>query len=193
MAPCRLLLIEDDAPLRRSLVLMLADEGFATVEAATGQEGLQQLDRAPDAVLLDLGLPDMDGVDLCGRLRERTASPIVVLSGRRRSDDLARALAAGADDFLSKPFPSGELARRLQALLLPWSPEAPDLGLLPLDLQTHGLVRDGVLVPLTLTELRLLSALAAQPEGVGVETLLQRSGGSRRWLVPPRWTRASGH
>ncbi len=177
MAPCQLLLIEDDAPLRRSLVLMLADEGFGTVEAATGQEGLQQLDRSPDVVLLDLGLPDVDGIDLRRRLREGTASPIVVLSGRRRSDDLLRALAAGADEFLSKPFPSGELARRLQALLAPRSPEAQALGLLQLDLQRHGLVTDGVLVPLTRTELRLLSELAAQPEGVGADTLMERVWG----------------
>lgn len=116
--PAPLLLhIEDDAPLRRSVRLTLADEGFDVLEAATGEQGLQSLAHAPQGVVLDLGLPDLDGFEVCARVRERTAGPVLVLSVQSAADDVTRALAAGADDYLSKPFPSADLAHRLRALL----------------------------------------------------------------------------
>ncbi len=176
-----LLLVEDDAPLRRSLLLLLADEGFGTLEAPTGEAGLRQLDAGPDAVLLDLGLPDIDGLELCGLLRQRTAAPIVVLSGRRSRGDPDRALAAGADDFFIKPFPTGELAERLRALLTPVPAPPWSGGRLALDLQRHGLVRDGELVPLSTTELRLLAELGARPGALLEQDALLR----RVWGVPP--------
>ncbi len=176
-----LLLVEDDAPLRRSLLLLLADEGFDAVEASTGEAGLRQLDAGPDAVLLDLGLPDIDGLELCGLLRQRTTAPIVVLSGRRSSGDPERALAAGADDFLTKPFPTGQLADRLRALLAPVPAQPWPGGRLAVDLQRHGLVRNDELVPLSTIELRLLAELGARP---GV--LLEQDALMRRvWGLPP--------
>lgn len=113
----RLLLIEDDAALRRSLVLTLADEGFEVQEARDGREGLRGVDTKPDAVLLDLGLPDIDGFELCDRLRHRTGNPILIISAHQAPDDVARGLQAGADDYLTKPFSAVELARRLRGLL----------------------------------------------------------------------------
>lgn len=156
----RLLLVEDDAWLRRSLVLTLTDEGFEVLAAATGAQGLAGLAGAPDAVLLDLGLPDVDGFELCSRLREGTASPVVVLTARRGPNDLTRAFAAGADDYLTKPVPTADLAGRVRTLLAqepvgPWS-----LG----DLVRSGatVTRAGQPVPVSHVELRVLSALAAE-------------------------------
>ena len=176
-----LLLVEDDAPLRRSLLLLLADEGFDALEAPTGGDGLRHLPAGPDAVLLDLGLPDVDGLELCARLRQHTAAPIVVLSGRRASGDLERALAAGADDFLTKPFSTGQLAERLRALLAPVPTPVWPRGRLALDLPRHGLVRDGELVPLSTTELRLLAELGARPGALLTQDALLR----RVWGLPP--------
>ncbi len=158
-----LLLVEDDAPLRRSLVLLLDDEGFDALEAGSGTEGVAQLDRSPDAVLLDLGLPDVDGIELCRRLRAGTPVPIVVLTGERGDGQVGRALHAGADEFLRKPVPSDELAQRLRALLSPPEPGPWGVPELELDLARHGVVRDDRLVRLSRTELRLLVALAAHP------------------------------
>lgn len=176
-----LLLVEDDAPLRRSLVLLLDDEGFDALEAGSGREGVAQLDRSPDAVLLDLGLPDVDGIELCGRLRAGTPVPIVVLTGERGDGQVGRALHAGADEILRKPVPSGELAQRLRALLAPLVPGTWRVAELELDLARNGVVRDDRLVRLSCTELRLLVALAARPgQVVAHDTLLERV-----WGLPP--------
>ena len=94
----RLLLIEDDAPLRRSLRLALLDEDFEVLEAGTGRDGLTRLEETPDAVLLDLGLPDVDGIDLCRQIRAETGMPVVIINACTRREDVAAALAAGDDD-----------------------------------------------------------------------------------------------
>jgi len=114
---CRLLLVEDDAALRSSLRLTLLDEGFEVLEAGTGRDGLASLDAAPDVVLLDLGLPDVDGIEVCRQIRAASSVPIVVISARTNPEDKAAASAAGADDYLPKPFVGSELARRVRALL----------------------------------------------------------------------------
>ena len=116
-AEVRLLLVEDDAALRQSLRLALLDEDFEVLEAGTGREGLARLDPAPDAVLLDLGLPDLDGLEVCRRVRAAVTSPIVIISARADPGDIAAARAAGADDYLTKPFRIAELADRVRALL----------------------------------------------------------------------------
>lgn len=111
-------LIEDAPEIRRFLRASLVDHGYRLVEAETGREGLQAAEtRQPDVIILDLGLPDMEGLDVIRRLREWTAVPILVLSARGQEVDKIAALDAGADDYVSKPFGVGELLARLRVLL----------------------------------------------------------------------------
>jgi two-component system, OmpR family, KDP operon response regulator KdpE len=110
------LLIDDEPPIRRLLRTALAAHDYRLVEAATGEDGLQQAaTRQPDLIIVDLGLPDIDGVQVIRRLREWTATPIIVLSARGQEHDKIEALEAGADDYVSKPFGVGELVARLRA------------------------------------------------------------------------------
>ncbi|WP_437331018.1 response regulator [Sorangium sp. So ce381] len=112
------LLIEDEPQMRRFLRAMLAARGYRLVETETGAEGIAQATtRNPDLVLLDLGLPDMDGLEVTRRLREWTAVPIIVLSARGQEQDKIDALDGGADDYLTKPFSAGELLARLRVAL----------------------------------------------------------------------------
>ncbi|WP_433934464.1 response regulator [Sorangium cellulosum] len=112
------LLIEDEPQMRRFLRAMLAARGYRLVEAETGGEGIAQVTtRNPDLVLLDLGLPDMDGLEVTRRLREWSAVPIIVLSARGQEQDKIDALDGGADDYLTKPFSAGELLARLRVAL----------------------------------------------------------------------------
>lgn len=115
-AGSRLLLVEDDAPLRRMLCLALADEGYDVLEAADAEAAFRRLEERPDAVLLDLLLPDAHGLDVLRRIRAATPIPVVVISALSAAEDVDRGLAAGADDYLTKPFLATELARRLQAV-----------------------------------------------------------------------------
>lgn len=113
-----ILLIEDEPQMRRFLRITLQSQGYRLVEAATAQEGLMQATtRNPDVVLLDLGLPDLDGLEVTKRLREWTLTPIIVISAREQEQDKVRALDAGADDYLTKPFNAGELLARIRVAL----------------------------------------------------------------------------
>jgi two-component system KDP operon response regulator KdpE len=112
------LLIEDEPQMRRFLRATLETHDFQLVEAATAREGMAQATgRNPDLILLDLGLPDGDGIDLTRRLREWSAIPIIVISARGKEQDKIAALDAGADDYLTKPFGVGELLARLRVAL----------------------------------------------------------------------------
>jgi two-component system KDP operon response regulator KdpE len=113
-----ILLIEDEPQMRRFLRITLQTHGYRLVEAATAQEGLMQATtRNPDVVLLDLGLPDMDGLEVTRQLREWTQMPIIVISAREQEQDKVKALDAGADDYLTKPFNAGELMARIRVAL----------------------------------------------------------------------------
>lgn len=113
-----ILLIEDEAQMRRFLRITLQSHGYRLVEAVTGQEGLMQATtRNPDVVLLDLGLPDVEGLDVIRQVREWSSMPIIVLSAREQEHDKVQALDAGADDYLTKPFGSGELLARIRVAL----------------------------------------------------------------------------
>jgi two-component system KDP operon response regulator KdpE len=113
-----ILLIEDEPQMRRFLRITLQTQGYRLVEAETGNDGLiQAASRNPDVVLLDLGLPDMDGLAVTVRLREWTSTPIIVISAREQEQDKVRALDAGADDYLTKPFSAGELLARIRVAL----------------------------------------------------------------------------
>ena len=110
-----ILVIEDEPQMRRFLRATLTSNDYDVLEAGTAQEGLKLVGlRHPDLIILDLGVPDMDGLDVTRQLREWTNTPIVVLSARNREDDKIVALDAGADDYLTKPFGTGELLARMR-------------------------------------------------------------------------------
>jgi two-component system KDP operon response regulator KdpE len=118
MNQAAVVIIEDDPQMRRFLRASLGGQGFRIHEAETGRQGLILAgNRKPDLVILDLGLPDMDGVEVVKSLRQWTGLPIVVLSARSRESDKIEALDAGADDYLTKPFGIGELLARIRAAL----------------------------------------------------------------------------
>jgi two-component system KDP operon response regulator KdpE len=113
-----ILLIEDEPQMRRFLRITLQSHGYRLVEAPSGEEGLMEAaTRNPDVVLLDLGLPDLDGIEVVRRLRDWSEVPIVVLSAREQEQDKIRALDTGADDYLTKPFGAGELLARIRVAL----------------------------------------------------------------------------
>jgi len=113
-----ILLIEDESQMRRFLRVTLQSHGYRFIEASTGQEGLMQATtRNPDVVLLDLGLPDMDGLEVTKQLREWSEVPIIVISAREQEEDKIKVLDAGADDYLTKPFGAGELLARIRVAL----------------------------------------------------------------------------
>ncbi|HEY2824137.1 MAG TPA: response regulator [Gemmatimonadales bacterium] len=162
-----ILLIEDEPQMRRFLRTALESHGYRMVEAPTAREGLAHAAaRSPDAVLLDLGLPDADGVELTGRLREWTDMPVIVISARGREEDKVAALDAGADDYLTKPFGVGELLARLRvALRHAVRAQAPEdavitIGDLKVDLAARQVFLRGAEVRLTPTEYKLLALLA---------------------------------
>jgi two-component system KDP operon response regulator KdpE len=113
-----ILLVEDDPQIRRFVKAMLTAEGYRFHEALSGEDGIAQAgSRNPDLILLDLGLPDKDGIDVIGEIREWSHIPIVVVSARGQEQDKIKALDAGADDYVSKPFTPGELCARIRASL----------------------------------------------------------------------------
>ena len=159
------LVVEDEAQVRRFLRAALSSRGYRLVEA-TGVREAEQLATShnPDVYLLDLGLPDGDGVDLARRLREWTKAPIIVLSARGREEDKVNALDAGADDYLTKPFGVNELMARLRVALRhaqagAAEPTVLEAGPLRIDLARREVTVDGREVRLTPTEYRILALL----------------------------------
>jgi two-component system KDP operon response regulator KdpE len=159
------MVVEDEPQLRRFLRAALSSRGYRLVEASTVKEAEQLAPgHNPDVFLLDLGLPDGDGVDLARRLREWTRAPIVVLSARGREDDKVNALDAGADDYLTKPFGVNELLARLRVALrhaqAPADQPVLEVGPLRIDLGRREVTVQGHEIRLTPTEYRLLALLA---------------------------------
>ena len=114
----RILVVDDEAPIRRYLRAALSAQGFNVYESASGEEALQAvLSHRPDIIILDLGLPDIDGIEVTRRLREWSQTPIIILSVREAEQDKIAALDAGADDYLTKPFGTGELLARMRVAL----------------------------------------------------------------------------
>ncbi|MEZ4450483.1 MAG: response regulator [Nannocystaceae bacterium] len=113
-----ILVIEDEQPMRRFLRALVAGHGYKVIEAASGEEGISMAaSHTPDVILLDLGLPGLDGLEVARRIREWTETPIIVLSARGLEEDKVRALDLGADDYLTKPFGASELLARLRVAL----------------------------------------------------------------------------
>ena len=165
----RILLIEDDASIRRFVRLALEDEGWQVFEAETAKRGLiEAASRQPDAVVLDLGLPDADGKTVISELRSWSQLPILVLSARDHEDEKVAALDVGADDYLSKPFGVPELLARLRVMLRRRQ-QAPSqqpssevqFGNVHVNLATHEVRKAGAPIHLTPIEFRLLAALIA--------------------------------
>jgi two-component system KDP operon response regulator KdpE len=159
------LVIDDEVQIRRLLRLTLETAGFDMQESETGQGGLAAAAaRAFDAILLDLGLPDVGGVDVVRRLREWSRVPVLVITVRAAEQDKVLALNAGADDYVTKPFGSGEVIARLRALLRRVQPEeqpaSVTLGDIELDLAARLVRRAGQEVKLTVKEYALLQLLA---------------------------------
>ncbi|HEV8549216.1 MAG TPA: response regulator [Polyangiaceae bacterium] len=162
-----ILVIEDEAAMRRFLRVSLESNGYRWVEADTAREGLAQAaQRNPDLVLLDLGLPDVDGLDVTARLREWAKMPILVISARGQEEDKVRALDAGADDYLTKPFGVNELLARIRVALRhaqgTGGPSSPviEIGDLKLDLDRREVFVEAKQVHLTPIEYKLLVLLA---------------------------------
>jgi two-component system KDP operon response regulator KdpE len=124
-----ILLIEDERQMRRFLRVTLQSEKYGVFEAETAGDGLSQAaTRNPDVVLLDLGLPDMDGLEVIEKLREWSAVPVIVISAREQEGDKIKALDRGADDYLTKPFSAGELLARIRVALRHAAPKQQDQG-----------------------------------------------------------------
>jgi two-component system KDP operon response regulator KdpE len=164
------LVIEDEPQLVRFLRATLPPHGYRMVDAATAAQGIvEATSRSPDLVLLDLGLPDIDGVEVVRRIREWSAMPIVVVSARGQEADKVEALDAGADDYLTKPFGTSELLARMRVALrhssrVEESKQAVLVtGDLQIDLAARVVQRRGEEVRLTRTEYRLIAALAQHP------------------------------
>ena len=159
------LVVEDEPPMRRFLRASLSAQGYRVVETATAKDALVlAANHAPDVVLLDLGLPDADGIDLPRTLRQRGGVPIIIISARGREDDKVAALDAGADDYLTKPFGVDELLARMRVALRHAQnlPEAKllEFGELQVDLVRHQVLVAQREVHLTPIEYRMLALLA---------------------------------
>jgi two-component system KDP operon response regulator KdpE len=165
--PIRILVVEDEPQMQKFLRTCMTAEGYRVIEATKGQEGLE-LARMhnPDLVLLDLGLPDMDGTDVTRALRQWSTKPIIIISARGEEEDKVRALDVGADDYLTKPFGTGELMARIRVALRRTAragQEQPDpvlaVGDLKLDLDKRQVFVGTEEVHLTPNEYKLLTVL----------------------------------
>ena len=182
-SPLLILLIEDDQQIRRFLRLTLEAEGFEVAEAGKGGAGLQEADRCrPDLVIVDLGLPDMEGVEVVQQLRTWSDTPIIILSARSDEGQKVHALDAGADDYLTKPFGNAELLARLRVHLRRRAGAALDertqafrFGDVLVDFSNRQVSLSGEPLHLTPTEFKLLSALVHHAGKVLTHTFLLRA------------------
>ncbi len=160
-----ILIIDDEVQIRRLLEITLSSNGYKISEAPTGKDGLiAAATYNPVLIILDLGLPDIDGIDILRKLREWYSKPIIILSVRNSEDDIIRALDSGANDYLTKPFRTGELLARIRVAIrrIQDISDKPilEFGSLAIDLVNHTVRRNNELLKLTSTEFSLLALLA---------------------------------
>ncbi len=174
-----ILLIDDDLNLHSMLTRKLEPSGYRVLTAADGREGLRMAyENHPDLVILDVMMPEIDGFEVCTRLRDMTDVPILMLTAKSSEQDLVRGFEAGADDYLTKPYSLRELEVRIRALLrryTSWGGKPSSSyndGTLRIDLNQEQVYRKGEQVHLTPTEFRLLSTLALNPGRVIPHTKL---------------------
>jgi two-component system KDP operon response regulator KdpE len=185
-SPTSVLIVEDDRKILRVYSTSLEAEGYLVVEASSGQRAIEEVrTRTPDAILLDLGLPDIDGLALVPTIRANTAAPIIVVSAREQDSDKVKALDHGANDYLTKPFSVPELMARIRvalrnrALVGSTPRTIVSFGDYRLDLSGRQLLREDQHVLLSATEFKLLSTLARHPdEVVTTNALLKEAWGS---------------
>jgi len=165
-----ILIIDDEAPIRRLLEITLNANGYKISEAVTAKDGCSLAASVnPALIILDLGLPDMDGIDVLRKLREWYTQPIIILSVRNTEEDIVKALDLGANDYLTKPFRTGELLARIRACFrqvdhnLNQNP-VYTFGILTIDMDKHLVLLNNEIIKLTNTEFSLL-ALLARNEG----------------------------
>jgi len=167
-AAALVLVVEDELAIRKFLRAALEGQGYSYFEAETGAEGIAQAStRVPDLVLLDLGLPDLDGLEVVRRIRSWSSLPIIVLTARGRERDKVQALDAGADDYVTKPFSMPELLARMRVALRHRAevdsgkePSVFEAGDVRIDFARRRVMRNGTEVALTPIEFRLLGTLA---------------------------------
>lgn len=170
--PSRVLVVDDEPNILATLAPLLRARGYDVLTTMTGRNAIETVDRnRPDVIVLDLGLPDMDGVEVCRTIRETTNVPIVVLTARGSENDKVRALDEGADDYVTKPFGVEEFLARIRAALRRSETPVPlstplVRGSLIIDQERFRVVRDGEEVRLTPKEFQLLSFLAQHPDRV---------------------------
>jgi len=171
----RILIVEDDERVAAALEAFLARSGYATVRAADGSSALRLLGADTEVVLLDLGLPDVDGIDLCRRIRGRSEVPIVIVTARNQVTERIRGLRAGADDFVVKPYDVHELLARIEAVTRRSRPVRPESearvrlqdGDVEIDLIARQVIIDREPIELTRKEFDIVAVLARYP-GVAV-------------------------
>jgi two-component system, OmpR family, KDP operon response regulator KdpE len=163
--PETILIIDDEVQIRRLLEITLSANGYKTLEAANGKDGLvAAATHHPDLIVLDLGLPDIDGIKILIKLREWYNKPVLILSVRNSEDDIVNALDNGANDYLTKPFRTGELLARIRVALRQSQDQIDNptltFGNLSVDLANHIARKNGEILKLTSTEFSLLAILA---------------------------------
>ena len=167
--PARILIIDDEPNILATLAPLLRSRGYEVITAMSGRAALEAIERENlDLIVLDLGLPDMDGVDVTRLVRDGRSTPIVVLSARGAEGDKVRALDAGADDYVTKPFGTEELLARVRVALRRTEAAPPSSGLiisgsLVIDRERFRVIRDGQEVRLTPKEFELLTFFAQHP------------------------------
>jgi two-component system KDP operon response regulator KdpE len=164
-----ILIIEDEADIRRAIAASLQADGHSVREAGTGQSGLDStLASAPDLIILDLGLPDIEGLTVCKAIRNSTSAPIIILTARQSEAETVALLNAGADDYVKKPFSIQELTARVTAMLRRAGPLSPSFAVISsdgmmLDVSNRTVSRGGEPLRLTPIEWDILVALASYP------------------------------
>lgn len=172
----RILVVDDDAALAEMVGIVLESEGFEPVFCADGAEAVDAFKQhEPDLVLLDLMLPGIDGIEICGLIRQDSGVPIIMLTAKADASDVVAGLEAGADDYMVKPFNPKELAARIRTRLRPLnvsSTKTLRIGDLTIDISGHQVSRGGSPISLTPLEFDLLVALASKPTQVFTREML---------------------
>jgi len=190
------LVVDDERAMVGMVAALLGEDGYEVVTAYDGEAALKRhAEESPDLVILDRGLPKLSGDEVCRRIRATSSTPILMLTGEKGSDERARLLDLGADDYLEKPFSKKELSARVRALLrrAP-SPVRADVatlvGRLAVDARAHRASVNNESLDLTPTEFRLLAALAARPGEVVDRRALLRAGWPEERDPDPEWLKA---